>query len=375
MAKKGKYQLLSYLIDGYLVFYKSLNRNKKLIAFALFETNSYEPAIAILNEFLKKRYIHYYSIQVSTIKKSTKIFLLSFEEIKKERILQSFNFIQQSLIKKKGPFKFLKDHILEQKYLEVILKKTNSNISQSKPKKSIIVGTNDNDLLLNFYSINLEYVNNKKSFLHNFINIINNYNRKGYVIFNFIIDNDDKIKFCLYFVEIVMDRNDQYNTEENVNNFFNFNLLNKQLIKLKEIFNYVWRKGILNSYFLLTSFHHIFFVKNQHELFSLLNFNREFEQTLIKNGIEYMRFNQNFLFIEQAFLFLVLQKVKPDYIRQVIKKYYPKYVIYILIIDTQEYEKLLNIENLSSLKNIFTLKLDEFSNFDFNKFKDQLKDS
>lgn len=373
MAKKGKYQLLSYIIDEDLVFYKSLNRNEKIIAFALFETNLYYPAITVLNEFLKKRFIRYYSIQVSTIKKSTKIFLLNFEEHKKERILQSFNFIQQSLNKKKAPFKFIKNHGLEQKFLEVILKKTDSYIDLMKLKNSLKIVNNNNSFLLNFFSINLEYVNKKKCFLPHFINIINNFNRKGFIIFNFICDNNDNTKFCLYFVELVINKNDQYNIEENVNNFFNFALLKRQLLKLSDLFNYIWRKGILNSFYSLTSYQHIFFPNPQLELFSLLKFNQEFEQILTKNNIDHIRFNPNLLFIEQTFLFLVLKKVKPEYIKDVIKRYYPKYFIYILIIDPKEYEKLLDIKNFNSLEKISTISLDDFPNLDINKFKVQLK--
>jgi hypothetical protein len=78
MPKKGKYQLLSYLVNRYLIFYKSLNRNKKIVAFAMFEANSLNKTIPILNEFLKKRFIQSYSIQLNTLQEKKKSLLPTF---------------------------------------------------------------------------------------------------------------------------------------------------------------------------------------------------------------------------------------------------------------------------------------------------------
>ena len=67
MTRKGKFQLLSYLIDENLIYYKSLNKNKKIIAFAMFETIKINSVIPTLNQFLKKRIIKYYTIQLNTL--------------------------------------------------------------------------------------------------------------------------------------------------------------------------------------------------------------------------------------------------------------------------------------------------------------------
>ena len=176
MTKKGKYQLLSYLVDRHLIFYKSLNRVKKIVAFALFETNSFYPIIPILNEFLKKRFIQYYSIQLNTLDEKKITFLLNLEDIKKENIVRLFSIIHQNLTEKNLSIEFQKNSILERTFLEIILKQVESNSSVIKLTESIkIVNNNNTSLQLDFYSINLVNLVKKDSFIHNLINIINNF--------------------------------------------------------------------------------------------------------------------------------------------------------------------------------------------------------
>lgn len=373
MTKKGKYQLLSYLIDKKLIFYKSLNRHKKLIAFAMLESNSLNEIIPILNKFLKKRLIQYYSLQLNTFERNKKHFLLYFEEIKKESIIRAFSIIHQKLIEQNTHFKLLENSFLEKEFLEIIIKEVESNTSLIKHNKSLLVTNKNSSFLLDIFTINLEDLDNKDSFIFNFINIINNFNRKGYLICNFLCDNNEEIKFSLYFVEIIIKRDDIFNTEQNVNNFFNYSIIKKRDVKIKEIFNYLWRRGITNNYFLLKFYSHLFLTKNHQGSHRLLKFNRGFEKNLLKNCISFIRFSENLLFIEQTFLFLALSKLKPLYILKVIKKYRSKYFIYILILNKEDTEKLLEIESIKSLKNIQILNSDDMLNFNFNRFKEKLK--
>ena len=45
MGKKGKYKLLSYLVDEHLIFYKNLINPKKFIAFSFLEVKKFYPLI------------------------------------------------------------------------------------------------------------------------------------------------------------------------------------------------------------------------------------------------------------------------------------------------------------------------------------------
>lgn len=371
MTKKSKFQLLSYLVDEYLIYYKSLNKNKKLVAFAMFETVVINSIITVLNQFLRKRLIQYYTIQLNILEKNRNVFLLNFEEIKKENILKIFNDIQQKLVEENNALKFLKNSKLERKFLEPIIKKVNSKVSLMKHGESILVLNNSNSFLLNFYYIDFDYLENKNSFINNFIKIINNFEREGYLIFNFKIDNNEEIKFSPYFVENVIKSDDSFNTENNINNFFNYNVLKRQNLKIREIFNYLWRLGISNDFFPLKYLNSFFTIKNQNDLTRLLKFNKVIEHNLLEYQIEYIRLSKNLIFIEEKFLFLVLTKMDSEYIKKIIKKHHSKYFIYITILNKKELEKLANITNFKSLHNLQTLNSDEILNFDFNIFRNK----
>ena len=91
MVRKGKFKILSYIVEEYLIFYTSLNRNKKILAFSIVETKDFYPLISILNNFLKKGFLNCYSIQIDISQRDNKFFILNFEDYRKERIIKFFN--------------------------------------------------------------------------------------------------------------------------------------------------------------------------------------------------------------------------------------------------------------------------------------------
>jgi len=371
MTKKGKFQLLSYLVDENLIYYKSLNKNKKLVAFAMFKTVIINPIINILNQFLKKRFIQYYTIQLNILEKNSYVFLLNFEEIKKESIIKIFNDIQQKIVEENNTIKFLKNSELERQFLKPIIRKMNSKVSLIKQDESIIVLNNSDSFLLDFYYIDFDFLENKETLINNFIKIINNFDREGYLIINIKIDNNEEIKFSPYFVEKIIKTDDSFNTENNVNSFFNYNVLKRNDLKIREIFKYLWRLGISNDFFPLKYLNSLFTPKNQNDLTMLSEFNKVIEGNLVRNQIEYIRLSKNLLFIEEKFLFLVLTKLDSQYIQKIIEKHHSKYFIYITILSKKELEKLVDITNFKSLHNLQILNSDEILNFDFNKIRNK----
>lgn len=369
MTKKGKFQLLSYLVDENLIYYKSLNKNKKLIAFAMFETVIINPIINVLNQFLRKRYIQYYTIQLNMLENNGNIFLLNFEEIKKENIIKIFNDIQQKLDEENINVRFFKNSKLERKFLEPIIKNANSKVSIMKHDESILVLNNSDSFLFDFYFIDFDYLENKDSFVNNFIKVINNFEREGYLIFNFKIDSNEEIKFSPYFVEKIIKSDDLFNTEKNVNTFFNYNVLKSHDLKIREIFNFLWRLGISNDFFPLKYLNSLFITKNQNDLTSLLKFNKVIEHNLLNYQLDYIRLSKNLIFIEEKFLILVLTKLDSEYIQKIIEKHHSKYFIYITILSKKELEKLVNITNFKSLHNLQVLNSDEILNLDFSIFR------
>jgi hypothetical protein len=367
MVKKGKYQLLSYLVDEELIFYKSLNRNKKLVAFAIFETSSFNPLITNLNELLKKRILHYYSVQLNTFEKNRNLILLNFEESKKENALKTFNGIHQNLMENNTNITFLKNSQLEKAFLEPILKDLNSRVSLWKKSESIQVSNNINSFNLNFYKMNLNKLENKDGFIENFLKISETFNRKGFLILNFKLDYNDEIKISTYFSEFIYKNDDIFNTEKNYNDFFNSNFLNKQEIKIKEIFNCLWRLGISNGHSPLKNLNQLFMKKNQNGISKLINFNNQFEQNLLEKRFDFIRLSKNLVLIKQKHLFLVFPKLESKILQRIIKKYKSKYIIHILILNKIEYKKLVDISHVKSLNNIQILNPDEI--MDYNMFK------
>ncbi|MFW9943185.1 MAG: hypothetical protein ACFFFT_19265 [Candidatus Thorarchaeota archaeon] len=369
MTKKGKFQLLSYLVDEYLIYYKSLNKKKKLIAFAMFETVNVHPIISFLNNLLIKRYIKYYTIQLNMLEHIKYTFILNFEEVKRENILKTFNDVFQKVVEENNTLKFFKNSKLEKKFLEPIIRNVNSKVSIMKNGESLLLLNNKKSFLFDFYSIDFDLLENKDSFVNNFIKIINNFEREGYLIFNFKIDNNDEIEIYPYFVEIIIKKDDLFDIEKTINTFFNNNVLKRQNIKIRQIFNYLWRLGISSEHFPLKYLNSSFTKENQNGLTKLFKFNKEFEQNLLNNQIEYIRLSKNLIFIEEKFLILVLIKLDSEYIRKIIEKYHSKYCIYITILIKEELEKLVNISNFKSLNNIQILSSNEIIDLDFSIFR------
>ena len=366
MTKKGKYHLLSYIIDGHLVFYKSQNRCKKLIAFALFETDEFNlDIIETLNEFLKSKLIQYYSVQMSILEKTKKIYVLNFEATRRDNILQFLNIIHQNLTERKLNCKILEGSALEKRFLAIIVDKSSSEVIIKEESDSIMIEEDNHTILLDFFSMKLGFLDKNLSFLSNFIKIIKNFRKKGFLIFNFVIDINHEIKFCLYFTEIVTEVDESVRTERSVNEFLSITVLERKIIKIKKFYNFLWRRGISNDYYLLHSF--LFLFENDGiDESSIIKFNRNFERNLSEIQIKFIRFSDNLLLISQNFLFLTIQTLRAEYIQNVIAKYVSKYFIYIIILDKLEYEKLLEIRNLKSLENIQILDPNKVDDFDFS---------
>lgn len=369
MVKKGKYKLFSYLIENHLIFYKSLRKNDKIIAFAILEDLNLNLIESLSNEFLKKRIIQYFSIQIDIFENNKKLLLLNFEDDTKEGIIKAFNIVQQKMIETHFPFKFLKEKLLEVRFLKIIFEKLNSNTSINKSSESILISSEKESKIFNFYSIDLDLIKKKKLFISNFLNLIKNLGKMGHLIFHFRIDCNDIIELTSYFVETYEINESTSNIDKNINSFFHCNLIKKQNPKIKAIFNLLWRLGIIDAYFLLNDFYDLFHTIKQASLLELSHMNELLEKNLSNNQIEYLRINENLFLIEQKFLFLILQNLDPNYIHRIIEKYYPKYIIYILILNDLGYEKLLKMESIKLIENIEIINPVEIQKLNYEKFK------
>ncbi|MFX1418486.1 MAG: hypothetical protein ACFE9N_06160 [Promethearchaeota archaeon] len=369
MTKKGKYKLLSYLVENQLIYYKSLTRNGKIIAFALLQSLNFESIETFLNDFLINRIIQYYAIQIDTAEKGKIILLLNFEEYKKEGIIKAFNLIKQNLGESQIKTNFLKNQILEKKFLANLSQSINFNTSITKYSDSILISADKNSKILHFFSIDLNLLEKKKSFIFNFSNLIASLGKKGCLIFNFILDCNGNIKFSPYFVLESEINEKSFDIESIINEFFHCNLVKREGIEVQKIFNYVWRLGIKDTCFYLKDYYELFNATQLASSSDFLEINELFENNLIENQIEYMRLNKNILFIEQSSIFLILENLNSDYIHRIIEKYYPKYSIYILILGDAGYKEIQEIEYANLIENIKIINPKEIKNFNYEEFK------
>ncbi|MFX0104018.1 MAG: hypothetical protein ACFE75_00825 [Candidatus Hodarchaeota archaeon] len=370
MVKKGKYKLFSYLIENHLIYYKSLGKNDKIIAFAIIDDLNNNLIETVLNEFLRKRLIQYYSIQIDISEKYKTSLFLNFEDTKKESIIKAFNIIQQEMVETNIPFKFLKEKNLEKTFITSIFEEINLNTSITKTSDSILISDVKKSRIFNFFRINLDTLRKKKeAFIYNFSNLIRNLGRKGLLIFHFRMDHHENIKLTCYFAEKCEINGKSFNMEKNINNFFYCNLIKRQEIKIKAISNLFWRLGITGHNFFFIDFENLFNNKKLPCSLDLLEINELVEHKLLKNQIEYIKLSKNLYFINQNNLFLILQDLDSNYIYEIIEKYYPKYFIYILILNYLGYEKLLEIESINLIENIEIINPMKIQKFSYEKFK------
>ena len=120
MLNKAKFKLLLFQVEKDLVIYNSLNKINKFIAFSIFETANDFKILSILNDYLNKKILSYYSIQLD-LKDTNKItFILNFQDKTKEKIIQLFNIIHHDLSKFKSSLIFFSNEALEKRFLSII---------------------------------------------------------------------------------------------------------------------------------------------------------------------------------------------------------------------------------------------------------------
>ncbi|MFX1500749.1 MAG: hypothetical protein ACFFDH_07270 [Promethearchaeota archaeon] len=369
MVKKGKYRLFSYVIEDQLIYYKSIKKRDKIIAFAIFECLDFNLIKATISDFLEKQVIHYFSIQIDTEENSKKVLLLNFEDYKKENITKSFSIVSQNISEIEKSIRFFKNKTLEKKFLAIFFQDINSNTIISKASEAITIKTGDTIKIFNFYKINLELIEERNSFITNLLNLIASLSRRGFLIFNFQIENKKDIKILAYFADISEKNEENSNLEKYINNFFDCNLINRQSIKIQQIFNYFWRLGVTNTFFFLKDLHNLFSLKKNTNSLDLTNINNHIEENLVKNHLEYVRLSSNLLFIEYKYLFLILENIDLEYIHRILQDRYPKYFIYILILNYSGYEKLLEMESIKSLDNMTIIHPEEIQILNYQEFK------
>jgi len=372
MVKKGKFKFLSFLIENQLIYYKSLNKNKKLLAFSIIETNSLLKIIPILNDFLKKRFLLYYSIQINIPKKRRKLILLNFIGNDKNRIVKLFSLIYQQISDCDKSAKFLKNRNLKRQFMHVISNKINVDINAMKLGDSLILKHDEDLQFLNFYEIDCDIIENKSVSLHNLLKLLNNFNRKGFLIFNIKVNNKEELTYHAYFIDIKYEQNNySLDIEKEVNSLFNCELFKNVELNLKLLYCILWRTNISEVYYNLENGVNLFLSLSQFNIQKLSEFNTQFEKALQLNQINFHRLNRNLLLIEDKILFLIFKDFHREDILRLLEKFYSRYYIIILILNQDEYKKLLDVNKIKFLENLKTLNYMDFVKLNLSVLKNE----
>jgi hypothetical protein len=372
MNEKGKFRLFSYIIEENLLFYRSLNKNKKILAFSIFKTKNFIHIIPTLNEFLENGILTYYSIQFTIIGNSDVFFILNFEDSHRNIILKSFQLIHQTLIKN-NDLTFLTNQTLEKQFFRIFIKNVSMNLKIIRNDHSIMLTNGSYKKYFNLYSINLSLLKNKTAFLHHFLNFFRDYHKKGYLIFNFKKKDNKEIILTPYFVQVGKELLGFSNIEENFNKFYTPNLLKKQNLDLSNFYCILWRNDASIIQFPYKEILEVLGLKNPQEFSDINKFNSHFEDLLRQNSIIFKKLNRNLFFIEYSSLFFIFPHLDPKLIMKLLEKYVSNYYIYIIILNEKEIDKLLKIENIKFLNNVKIIYPKNLSNFNFERLRTHIK--
>jgi len=372
MVRKGKFKLFSFLIEKHLIYYKSLNKNNKLVAFSILEINNLLKILPTLNDFLLNNFLFSYSVQIKVPKNRRKTILLTFIGNDKSRIDKFFNLIMQKIRENDKSIKFLKNHNLKRQYFHILSDKINNDINTLKLGDSLILKQGDNVQFLHFYEINCGLMQNEKVSLHNLLKALNNFNQKGYLIFNIKAINSENIVSNAYFIDIRYEKDRKsLDIEEEVNSLFKCELFKKSVINLNRLYCILWRANLSENFYDLTPDADIFLSLSQFNFQNLSKFNIQFDKALCLNQIEFHTLKPNLFFIEDKILFLIQKVYNPIEISRILEKFLSKYYIFILILNMDEYKKLIQSNNIRLMENIKTLNFKEFIKFNISNMKNE----
>jgi hypothetical protein len=113
----------------------------------------------------------------------------------------------------------------------------------------------------------------------------------------------------------------------------------------------------------------IFLSLSHYNFQDLSKFTVQFNKTLRLNQVDFHQLKPNLFFIEENFLFLILDFYNPIEISRILEKFFTKYYVIILILNMEEYNKLIQSNEIRLLENIKTLNFKEFIKFNITQLK------
>lgn len=367
MTKKGKFKLSSFLVEDFLIYFKSVNKNQKLNAFAVALVSDFQDILPHLIQMLRKRHIHYFSVQINVVEKREDLIILNLYNDNKDSIIRSFHIVYEYLNKQSKIKCFYKNEMLKNTFLGLLTADLNSHIKLIKPSNSLMIINQNETKVFKLYELHFE--REDVSILGpNFINYLVNSELGGYFLLNVQFDEYDNIIARSLYIN-VSEKIQENKTiiEEEINDFFDRELLKNIKIDLNDVFSILWRK-LLNNKKQLFSKLSDWGIQSEEKLNTREIVNK-IEYSLKEKNINFQKINPFLFFIEQNIIFLIVKEVDISHISKILNKYYSKYKIIILIVEEDEYDKLNKIEKISQLKDLKIMNMSSFSQFSYTTLK------
>ncbi|MEJ2294111.1 MAG: hypothetical protein P8Y23_05025 [Candidatus Lokiarchaeota archaeon] len=366
--KKGKFRLLSYLVDDNLIYYRSINKEKKILAFAIFELLTFYPVNNMLEEFLKQGSILFYSIEINLINPDKNFYIICLKQDNKCEIFKNFNSISDKLNHVSHSINFLKEKNLEKEFLNILSFDINKNNLVSDAIGSLRV-KNTTIKTLDFYLVNYYKVGIPSDIIYQLIDYLRSLKRYGYLVINFQIINN-KVSAEIYLIDIIEDLNSHNSNLENIiNKFFSIEIIEKIRLEIKNIFYPLWRYRLTKSNFNQDISKIVLYFERYYTHNNLQRFNIEFKELLEANDIHYNQFSRNLFFIEQSTLVIIFANMRFKFLLDIIKKFRLKYSLILILLNDKDFEDLMQVENVNNISNLTILNYADFIQFDFKSLK------
>jgi len=366
MVKKGKFKLFSFLLENYLIYYKSINKSNKLIAFSIIECNNFLRIIKPLNEFLLNKYLFYYSIQLNIPQKRKTLIIISLVGEKRSNIDKFFNLIKEQIYNIDKSVSFLKNHKLKRHFLNVLSNDINEGANSMNQPNSLVLKCGNNIKFIQIHQIDCDNLKNQTIPLQSLLKALKNLNQKGYMIFNVRTNNREEIETNAYFLDIKHDLDSNViNIDKEINQLYDCELFKKSSLNISNLYRILWRVNISDNFYAIKNDSDIFFSLSHFNFQDISKFNTQFVRSLQLNKIDYYRLKPNLFFIEEKILFLILEDNNLKEIKKLLEKFFSQYFIFILILNQKEHRKLIESNEVGLLDNLKILNFKDFAMLDF----------
>jgi len=305
-------------------------------------------------------------------KKRRKTIILTFIGNDRSKIDKFFNLIYQKTREYNKSIKFLKNHNLERQFFNILSNKIDIDMNSMNLGDSLILKQGENLQFLDLYEINCNAMQNERISLHNLLKALNNFNQRGYLIFNIKANNSEKIVSNAYFIDIRYEKEPKsLDIEREVNILFNCKVFTKSVMQLNRLYCILWRTNYSEIFYNITPDLDIFLSLSQYNFQDLSKFSLQFDKALRLNQVDFHRLKPNLFFIEDKTLFLILDHYNPVEISRILEKFFSKYYVFILILNMEEYNKLIQSNEIRLLENIKTLSFKDFIKFNITNLKNE----